>query len=477
MHEEIVDYIGSRPDGVTSKELAECFLKFKNPPESVASAALQGLLSQDSRCYQDVKKLWHCTKATNASGQKFSEMGVKAVYILNDQNRKTGPLYVAVWSILPEPKYELGFWLVDPSMLSFEERELLVSGIDELWESSEVNERVENTAYLINQGLPVFASYHDYNLLANYFLSIGELLTDDVLLAGELIRAAAIPMKRKITLSAVSEAVLENSTIPVSAFRQSERFAECVFETIEMLKKRGVLSREDVDKCNEVNYQNIFKGKKFSYDDITKLPGTPGVYGFKDKEGKIIYVGKSKNLKRRMMSYFRTVDESPEKICFIQNNADAFVTYNCGSELECIIYEHRLIGKYTPCLNKQFDIRERQGDYRPINDCIILLPHSLPEKCMSFWFRRDQKLILKPLNLAWSTNESVLEEIKEFFFKEKLPVDNQDFPELEIATRWIKKNEVKITIVPVNRYSSAEEIYDAVKSYWKDFSEKEDKNR
>lgn len=37
---------------------------------------------------------------------------------------------------------------------------------------------------------------------------------------------------------------------------------------------------------------------------LGNLPGNPGIYQFKDKTGKVIYVGKAKNLRNRVRSYF-----------------------------------------------------------------------------------------------------------------------------------------------------------------------------
>jgi excinuclease ABC subunit C len=47
--------------------------------------------------------------------------------------------------------------------------------------------------------------------------------------------------------------------------------------------------------------------------DIENLPKDPGCYIFKDSNGKIIYIGKAKNLKKRVKSYFQK-DDLDEKL-------------------------------------------------------------------------------------------------------------------------------------------------------------------
>lgn len=218
-------------------------------------------------------------------------------------------------------------------------------------------------------------------------------------------------------------------------------------------------------KKEQTDREHYFRGKSFSCRDIYSLPTTPGVYGFKDREGNFIYIGKAKNLRRRITGYFREIEESPRKLKLIHEESVSLSTYPCGSELECLIYEYRLIKKYKPKLNKQTSINERNGQFSPVDNCIVLLPHTDNDKVMSFWFRRDQKIQMKALNSTLSTDDVLLEEVKEFFFAEKLVAENCDFPEMEIAVRWLKKHRDMVPVMPVYRMGSAEEICENLKYY------------
>lgn len=85
--------------------------------------------------------------------------------------------------------------------------------------------------------------------------------------------------------------------------------------------------------------------------DIKKLeiPENPGVYLMK-KEGKVIYVGKAKNLKNRVSSYFNREHES-EKTKELVKNIQNIEFIICNSEVDALILENNLIKKYMPKYN------------------------------------------------------------------------------------------------------------------------------
>lgn len=84
--------------------------------------------------------------------------------------------------------------------------------------------------------------------------------------------------------------------------------------------------------------------------DLLNLPESPGCYLFKDKKEKIIYIGKAKNIKKRVSSYFKKKDLDPKTQALVSNisSLDFFITKN---ELEALLLENNLIKKHKPKYN------------------------------------------------------------------------------------------------------------------------------
>jgi excinuclease ABC subunit C len=84
---------------------------------------------------------------------------------------------------------------------------------------------------------------------------------------------------------------------------------------------------------------------------LKHVPLQPGVYLFKDQEGRVIYVGKAKILRHRMRSYFQSPDRLLPKVKAMMLRVAAFDYVVSGSEVEALILENNLIKAYQPRYN------------------------------------------------------------------------------------------------------------------------------
>jgi excinuclease ABC subunit C len=85
-------------------------------------------------------------------------------------------------------------------------------------------------------------------------------------------------------------------------------------------------------------------------NNTNNLPDKPGVYIFKDEEEKILYVGKAKNLKKRVKSYFKDELDS-DKTRIMMKHFHSLEYIVTDTEKEALILESNLIKKYLPRYN------------------------------------------------------------------------------------------------------------------------------
>jgi len=81
------------------------------------------------------------------------------------------------------------------------------------------------------------------------------------------------------------------------------------------------------------------------------IPGKPGVYQFIDQNNEIIYIGKAKNLKKRVSSYFNQNKHQNNKLKILIKNTHHINHIVVGSEADALLLENNMIKKYKPKYN------------------------------------------------------------------------------------------------------------------------------
>lgn len=85
-------------------------------------------------------------------------------------------------------------------------------------------------------------------------------------------------------------------------------------------------------------------------EKVSKLPTLPGVYQYFDSSGNIIYIGKAKNLKNRVLSYLNKTNQSNKTRILVRNIADLrYIVVQ--TEQDALLLENNLIKKYKPRYN------------------------------------------------------------------------------------------------------------------------------
>ncbi len=84
---------------------------------------------------------------------------------------------------------------------------------------------------------------------------------------------------------------------------------------------------------------------------LSALPDKPGIYQYYDKEGKILYVGKAKSLKKRVSSYFQKDRYESGKTAVLVTKIADIKTIVVDTEMDALLLENNLIKKYQPRYN------------------------------------------------------------------------------------------------------------------------------
>ena len=153
--------------------------------------------------------------------------------------------------------------------------------------------------------------------------------------------------------------------------------------------------------------------KTVGRDFFLSLPEKPGVYHFLDDRDKIIYIGKSKNLKQRLNSYRSIKAENADKRLVRLVNATHSITFKtCSSEKAALRLENKLIRKFNPRYNRaqvypfknpylicryegsRFSIRRQSGEEVPEVKSDEMLFGSFPAGMTPRALRAWQRLLL-----------------------------------------------------------------------------------
>jgi hypothetical protein len=198
-----------------------------------------------------------------------------------------------------------------------------------------------------------------------------------------------------------------------------------------------------------------FSGRAFAAADLEALSESPGVYLLHDADDRVIYVGKSVNVRRRVSGYFRFLAEGDVKLEKIQALTHRVGTIPHGSDLEASLEEARLIRELRPPVNTQLDIRP-EPETKPLTEAVVaLLPHADEGRAALF--------VLHPA--GWVLRRSLERQAPDLLGLERFlacscgeaaapppGADREGFP---LALRWLRRNTHRVAFFKYHDHPDA----------------------
>ena len=156
--------------------------------------------------------------------------------------------------------------------------------------------------------------------------------------------------------------------------------------------------------------------RKALLDKANSLPLSPGVYIMKDREGRVVYVGKSRKLKNRVSQYFQNSEKNLKTTRMVASVWD-FEYFLCDTEMEALTLENTLIKQHNP----KYNIRLKDAKSYPY---IKITDEAYPRLIMTRKRDKDKGKYFGPYS-GVSTVFSVLDTLRTVL---ALPTCNRRFP-------------------------------------------------
>lgn len=232
------------------------------------------------------------------------------------------------------------------------------------------------------------------------------------------------------------------------------RFAAEILSAMVAMKDELGLGKPDEWPERQQPQREAVDFSRYEFDRafLQGLPESSGIYIMHDANGRPIYVGKAKNLKQRVGSYFQAKVRRDEKTENIIEAVSMISIKQSGSELAALLDEFRAIREFQPRINIQFDVHDRPAVSKaPKRKWILVLPAPVEDSAevvllhgeRAMWrdvVPRDDPTALRPI-------------IEEFFFADEPPQaeSETETEELCIAWTWLERNRDKVNVLDVDQ--------------------------
>jgi hypothetical protein len=234
---------------------------------------------------------------------------------------------------------------------------------------------------------------------------------------------------------------------------------------VPLLAERGIVTVDAALEFQDLPATPLdLSGYGFTADDLRALPATPGVYRFLDRDGQILYVGKARNLRVRVGSYFVPSARGSAKGRSILERVHRIAFDLVGSELEAILLEAALIQEYRPPLNRQFEVHERPAPYGPRRNLVVVLADAGAPTCTLHLLRGGRYLrrlvAIEPAGLGAAGITPFLDTA---YFAGATAGDEAADIDWQLVASYLRRHRDEVNVLDIDECSSATQAVDRLR--------------
>ena len=185
----------------------------------------------------------------------------------------------------------------------------------------------------------------------------GRRLSEPPLCTAALARRLLEGRVRRVSLASLAHFFGVSTSPCHRALPDAEATAQVLVRLIGLAQELGARRLSDLRKLAAPRKRRVYDKRGLARD----APTRPGVYLFRDRHGQVLYVGRARDLRARLRSYFRSERQRPSVEAAL-NALDRIEWRVLGSELEAAIEELRLIRELQPPANSR-SRRKEHGVY------------------------------------------------------------------------------------------------------------------
>jgi len=471
MKEKIYHFLEAKEGGASTQELIQRFFCVPGSYPSRFESILSSLLGDDPRFVRDEQGNWRVNPKLDRDDlarRIFSIIDIEACSLSKGQEI---PVAIGIIRLKNEQLLTRQIFTVpfrDKLSAQLERRVAALKA--QFPRSLPLDQHIEAIFQHLDHTIIVSDSpAKDLAALNDWFRSyLGNELEAERLSLIDLARLL-IPGSKIRTLQDIADSLSLIYSDPMDLNARLDLMSTLTIQFINELKRQSLQSWSDVKRFIERTKIWVdFSRFQFDQDFIKTLPETPGVYVMKDRSGVIFYVGKAKNLRARVESYFVNRFELDGKGRTILDRITELSYEQVGSELEALLLENHYINQYRPELNIQINVHPTNLSAWRRRRLILFLPGLSEREVVLFLVAGTEKLIRVKIDRDVPNWSALVELLAKLLDDWPGLTSEYTQDQIEIFWRWFNINQHQVNFIDLDNCGTYEECLELAKHYCAD---------